>query len=56
MLGRQHLLCFSLLMERQANHCKGVAMAMSKPTGKQLESFQPINSRLEKGINQSNKF
>jgi len=23
-------------------------MAMSKPTGKQLESFQPINSRLEK--------
>jgi len=52
MLGRQHLLCFSLLMERQANHCKGVAMAMSKPTGKQ--HFSQSTQGLKK--HQSNKF
>lgn len=33
MLGRQHLLCFSLLIKRQANHSKGVAIATFKPIG-----------------------
>lgn len=53
MPGRQHLLCFSLLIERRANHFKGVAIATSKPIGKQLLIQEPINTRHDESINQT---